>query len=48
MNLPTDNLAGIYRHYRGGRYRVHGIVKHSETHEDMILYEALYDAPLGT
>ena len=34
---------GIYQHYRGMRYRVLGIAKHSETLEDLVVYEALYD-----
>lgn len=38
---------GIYRHYKGKQYRVHGVVKHSETLEDMVLYEALYENDLG-
>lgn len=35
---------GIYRHSKtGNKYRVHFIAKHSETLEDMVVYEALYD-----
>ena len=34
---------GIYEHYKGGKYRVIGIAKHSETLEDMVVYEALYE-----
>lgn len=33
---------GIYEHYRGKQYRVLGVGKHSETLEDMVVYEALY------
>jgi len=33
---------GLYRHYKGGRYRVLGTVRHSETLEPMTLYRALY------
>lgn len=33
---------GIYEHYKGGRYRVHGVARHSETLEEMVMYEALY------
>ncbi|MEI6326516.1 MAG: DUF1653 domain-containing protein [Candidatus Roizmanbacteria bacterium] len=38
---------GIYRHYKGGLYRLISVAKHSETLEDMVVYEALYDKPLG-
>lgn len=34
---------GKYRHYKGKLYKVLGIVKHSETLEDLVLYECLYE-----
>ena len=34
---------GIYRHHKGMKYRVLGVAKHSETLEDLVVYEALYD-----
>lgn len=40
-------LGGIYRHYKGNLYRVHGVVRHSETLEELVHYEALYTNPLG-
>ncbi|MCR4311573.1 MAG: DUF1653 domain-containing protein, partial [Candidatus Taylorbacteria bacterium] len=33
---------GIYEHYKGKQYRVLGVAKHSETLEDVVVYEALY------
>ncbi|HPA61213.1 MAG TPA: DUF1653 domain-containing protein [Clostridia bacterium] len=33
---------GIYRHFRGRRYVVLGLARHSETLEDMVVYRALY------
>ncbi len=38
---------GLYEHYKGKRYRVHGIVRHSETLEEMVHYECLYENDLG-
>lgn len=38
---------GVYQHYKGGMYRVHGLVKHHETLEDLVLYETLYENPLS-
>lgn len=31
---------GLYEHYKGERVRVIGVGKHSETLEDLVLYEA--------
>lgn len=39
-----DIKPGIYSHYKtGNQYRVHFVAKHSETLEDFVVYEALYD-----
>ena len=35
------DIKGIYRHYKGGMYRVICLAHHSETLEDMVVYEAL-------
>lgn len=37
---------GTYKHAKTGNlYRVLGVAKHSETLEDIVVYEALYDNP---
>ena len=33
---------GVYRHYKGNYYKVIGFAKHSETMEDMVIYQAIY------
>jgi hypothetical protein len=43
-NLPPliCTPPGLYRHYKGGLYRVEGTVRHSESLEPLTLYRALY------
>ncbi len=38
MTLQT----GLYRHYKGREYRVLGLARHSETEEELVVYQALY------
>ena len=37
-----DILPGLYRHFKGGLYRVEGVARHSETLEEMVVYRAFY------
>lgn len=33
---------GVYRHYKGNKYEVISIARHSESLEEMVVYKALY------
>lgn len=39
---------GIYQHYKGGKYLVLGIAKHSETKEDLVVYVTLYENDMAS
>ena len=42
MNDGLDLIGCEFRHFKGGRYRLEGFAKDSETLEEMVVYRALY------
>ncbi|NJD92075.1 MAG: DUF1653 domain-containing protein [Geobacter sp.] len=41
--MHQEPAPGLYRHYKGGEYRVIGTARHSETDELLVVYRCLYD-----
>jgi len=39
QSIVTGN---IYEHYKGPRYKMLGVARHSETLEELVVYQALY------
>jgi hypothetical protein len=35
-------VGSLYEHYKGLHYKIQGIARHSETLEEMVVYQALY------
>lgn len=35
-------IGGLYEHYKGFRYRMIGVARHTETEEELAVYKALY------
>ena len=37
--LAMPKVGGTYRHYKGTEYKILAIAKHSETEEEMVIYQ---------
>lgn len=40
--VNKDFRPGIYKHYKGNEYKLLCVATHSETMEEMVVYQALY------
>lgn len=41
--MNQEPKPGLYRHYKGGEYRVIGTARHTETDELLVVYRCLAD-----
>jgi len=48
MPKSKNILSGVYQHYKGKKYLVLGVAKHSETKEDLVVYVCLYDNDMAS
>ena len=44
--MPKVNIGEIYKHYKGNTYKIIAIAKHSETTEEMIVYQSTKDSQI--
>ncbi|NQY99406.1 MAG: DUF1653 domain-containing protein [Bdellovibrionales bacterium] len=47
MQTSKIVAGGVYQHYKGPKYKVIDTVRHSESLEELVLYECLYENELG-
>lgn len=39
-------MLGVYEHYKGNRYELIGIARHSETREELVVYRGLLEGDI--
>ncbi len=39
--------SGVWQHYKGKRYLVLGVARHTENNEELVVYVPLYEHPAG-
>ena len=42
LEKRSVHVGAVYRHFKGKRYRVLSLAQHSETLEEMVVYQQLY------
>ena len=40
--MGAELKTGLYEHFKGNKYEVMGVARHSETLEELVVYKALY------
>ena len=46
MKQSDVEIGGLYRHFKGGLYRVRGFATHTETEENLVIYYNVRDLTL--
>ena len=41
--MQEISVGKIYKHYKGNKYKILALAKHSETLEDLIIYQSIED-----
>lgn len=47
MSAAKPIAGALYQHYKGKLYRVIGVGRHSESLDELVMYESLYENPMG-